>query len=106
MTQPSNVSLTTNEASRQVMYEFFGLRVRSSFELPIAGVVGADVEVPDITFAWGDQTDPHCRPVGEPVASIRCDCPQHNGQPIMQVFRNDGHTWIWHHHAGFLHVDP
>jgi hypothetical protein len=88
------------------MYEFFGLRVQSPFELPIAGVVSDDGEVPDITFAWGDPTDPRCRPIGEPVSSIRCDCPLHNGQPILQVFRDDGHTWIWHHNAGVIHVDP
>ena len=66
-----------------MMYEFFGLRVQSPFELPIAGIVSDDIEVPDITFAWGDPADSYDRPIGEPVSSIRCDCPLHNGQPIL-----------------------
>ncbi len=106
MTKPSSARSTTHEGSHRVMYEFFGLRVQSPFELPIAGVVSDDGAVPDITFAWGAPTDPCCRPVGEAVSSIRCDCPLHNGQPILQVFRDNGHTWVWHINAGVLHVDP
>ena len=42
MTTPSSANSTTHEASRRVMYEFFGLQVQSPFELPIAGVPLSD----------------------------------------------------------------